>query len=292
MFFCFRVTLQSPLMDVLDRGAAGTTRNGRSIPAPVHQPPRTSPNRSPVRTQPTNTNSSWRSLSQGITSLRLSNDYVDTPTVGHGRQVQVPHTQTINGLNREADRSRHRAPVLTQPQPTIKKDGGSSGSTNSTTADEQHVEACTDSIICPQCNKCRCDSCTQPRPLPSRWLCDNKFECSFPRGVECISCVCCVRAVFYYCCWDSEGEEGGSVSDDPCACCERPHCCKRWTCLGAFTLCLPCLCLYWPLRGLQAMCTSCYNRCQQRGCTCRRNHLPGSSRLLIDSESSSAWSLM
>lgn len=274
-------------MDVIDRGSGSTTRNGRTVlNAPVHQAPRASPSRSPATLPPSQ--QPFPSLAGSAT--RSLNVYVENPATAasiHGRLPSRHHT--TNGVASQELLSSHtRGPVLTQPQPTIKKDGGSTGSTNSTVAEEQHVEACKDSGFCPQCNKCRCDGCTQRRPLPSRWLCDNKFECSLPRAVDCCSCLCCVRAVFYHCLGDSEGEEGGSISDDPCACCERPHCCKRWTCLGMFALCMPCLLLYWPLRCGEALLTSCYNRCTRRGCTCRRDRLPGSRRLLIDSESSSA----
>ncbi|XP_078370392.1 uncharacterized protein LOC144654180 [Oculina patagonica] len=61
--------------------------------------------------------------------------------------------------------------------------------------------------------------------------------------VECCSCMCCVKAVFYHCTKDDEFEK--NWADEPCAC-EVPgtECVARWSILGMFSLFIPCLVCY------------------------------------------------
>ena len=214
---------------------------------------------------------------------RAANEYVDTPTATITRP---PHMHTTNGstcVTQQPPSLETRLPVppvTQQPTHTVKKDPNFNMDNNS---------ECKLSIYCPQCHKCRCGQCTGKKELPRRWLCNNKCELSVQRLVEVASCLCVVRCVFYHCCSNADGDTSVSPSDDPCACCEMPNCCKRWTCMGLMSLALPCLCLYWPMKcGLNA-CTFCYNQCCRRqGCRCRRDKVPGSKHLLLDSESSSA----
>ncbi|XP_054929620.2 protein sprouty [Dermacentor andersoni] len=107
-----------------------------------------------------------------------------------------------------------------------------------------------DSIICGRCGRCRCDACQGPRPLPSRWVCGDKVHCSAGALVDCCSCVCCAKGLFYHWAKDYDLDTDVSCADQPCSC--APHRrCARWACLGLLSLLLPCLCLYWPLRGQQ-----------------------------------------
>ncbi len=258
-------------------------------PVPVHQPiiqpnsvvppprPQRLPPSRPVPPPSIRDLTPIITLEQGRPGPRQRNEYVDTPQVAPARPPPPRNTHS--------PKTKPDLVITSQPQPALKKDPPSSSSTQGG-EEENHGPACQDSIICSQCGRCRCDACTQPRELPRRWLCDNKCECSAQRCVDVTSCLCCVQAVFYHCFKDMDDEEM-AATDDPCACCDRPHCCKRWICLGIMALCLPCLCCYWPLRCGLSLCTSCYNRCSHRGCRCRRDKLPGSKRLLIDSESSS-----
>ncbi|XP_061706600.1 protein sprouty [Cydia pomonella] len=112
-----------------------------------------------------------------------------------------------------------------------------------------------DSIVCERCGRCRCEQCARPRPLPSRWLCGSCL-CSAEACVDYASCMCCVKALFYHC--GSGEDEAGS----PCAC--GP----RLACVGLLSLPLPCLWLYWPLRGLAAAGAAGYARCRRAGCRC------------------------
>lgn len=127
------------------------------------------------------------------------------------------------------------------------------------------------SITCPQCEKCRCEGCQKPRQLPSRWLCGKSCLCSAESVLDYATCLCCVKALFYHCSKDHEidNENGNSIScaDDPCSC--LPHRrTTRWGCLGALSLCLPCLVCYWPMRGAISLCASCYASQSRKGCRC------------------------
>lgn len=127
------------------------------------------------------------------------------------------------------------------------------------------------SITCPQCEKCRCEGCQKPRQLPSRWLCGKSCLCSAESVLDYATCLCCVKALFYHCSKDHEidNENGNSIScaDDPCSC--LPHRrTTRWGCLGALSLCLPCLVCYWPMRGAISMCAACYASQSRKGCRC------------------------
>jgi len=195
---------------------------------------------------------------------RCLNEYVDTPHTG-----EPPSSRVLLPA----------PPIFTQPSPSgLKPDP----------AKDSHEEEHSESIYCSRCRKCQCQACTEPRELPSRWICNNKCHCSALKIVDYCSCLCCVQCVFYHCCKDSATDDDFSATDDPCACCEKPDCFKRWTCMGLASLVLPCLCFYWPLRCSVALCTKCYNRCTRKGCRCKKEKLPpGQKRLLIDSESSS-----
>lgn len=113
-----------------------------------------------------------------------------------------------------------------------------------------------DSIVCEACGRCRCEQCQRPRPLPSRWLCGRSCLCSAEACVDYASCMCCVKALFYHC---GSGEE---EAREPCAC--GP----RLACVGALAAPLPCLLLYWPLRGCAALGAALYGRCRRSGCRC------------------------
>ena len=121
-------------------------------------------------------------------------------------------------------------------------------------------EQCDDSVYCKICGKCRCKACTQPKL-------SSKKQHMAKRAVDVASCMCCVKACFYHC---NDEEESGE-SDEPCACTSQPHCCSRWTTMAVLSIFLPCLCLYWPLKGCVTLCQKCYRRCSVRGCRCRRD---------------------
>lgn len=128
------------------------------------------------------------------------------------------------------------------------------------------------SIMCNFCGRCRCESCREPPPLPSKWLCDNKCFCSADTILDYASCLCCVKGLFYHCVDGSgpggiDGEAAGSCADEPCSCTGNKKA-SRWACLGALTLLMPCLLCYWPFKGCVALCELCYARHAAQGCRC------------------------
>ncbi|KOX78673.1 Protein sprouty [Melipona quadrifasciata] len=134
------------------------------------------------------------------------------------------------------------------------------------------------SIMCNFCGRCRCESCREPPPLPSKWLCDNKCFCSAETILDYASCLCCVKGLFYHCVDGNGGggggggigEAAGSCADEPCSCTGNRRA-SRWACLGALTLVMPCLLCYWPFKGCVALCEVCYARHAAQGCRCNPN---------------------
>ena len=66
--------------------------------------------------------------------------------------------------------------------------------------------------------------------------------------LECCTCICCVKALFYHCTKDRDLE--GNWADQPCSC-KGPgvECAARWGILGILSLFMPCLCCYPVLNG-------------------------------------------
>ena len=76
--------------------------------------------------------------------------------------------------------------------------------------------------------------------------------------IDCVSCMCGVKAVIYHCTKDSDEE--GMVEARPCSCGPpRKSCMARWGCLAACSVFLPCLLCYLPLKGCSEVCV-CYKR--------------------------------
>ncbi|CAL7952362.1 unnamed protein product [Xylocopa violacea] len=131
------------------------------------------------------------------------------------------------------------------------------------------------SIMCNFCGRCRCESCREPPPLPSKWLCDNKCLCSADAILDYASCLCCVKGLFYHCADGSsaagiDAEAARGCADEPCSCTGNRRA-TRWACLGALTLVMPCLLCYWPFKGCVALCEMCYARHAAQGCRCNPN---------------------
>lgn len=173
----------------------------------------------------------------------------------------------------------NRLPILTQPCVTFQKE-------KAEVSEDSHRES---SIICSECRRCKCDACRNPKPLPSTWICGNKYQCSAETAVDYCSCMCCVKGLFYHCAKDYEMDSDVSCADKPCSC--NPHWrCLRWGCLGMLTMVLPCLLCYFPLKGCLKMCEACYKRYNSRGCQCRdttkrkENSEPLHSKRLLDIE--------
>ena len=208
---------------------------------------------------------------------RTVNEYVETPL----RPTSEHPVKNFGDLERDPPHHaalhlpiHKRHPVTKQPGAavTFKKDAPGSSSSVSAPSDAgtSRGECNRSSIICRECGRCRCESCRQPRPLPSRWLCNNKCFCSAGTSLDYASCLCCVKALFYHCSKDYElDHDDGSAScaDDPCSC--GPHrLLARWGCLAALSFVLPCLWCYWPLKGCVGLCEKCYAGYSNQGCRC------------------------
>lgn len=199
---------------------------------------------------------------------RKLNEYVDTPRsplihagkTGHPNfHCVTPKSVKVNLNPRERVVLPNRTSqsiIRTQPisvSPPLKK--------------ELQKEVSDNSIICSKCGKCRCGSCTKDQELPYKSVLSRANCSSLDEALEFCTCVCCVKGVFYHCSKEEQDVEFECMAE-PCAGCSRPRCCERWTCILAMSLCLPCLCLYPPAKLCLMGCTSCYNKCRKKGCTC------------------------
>jgi len=140
------------------------------------------------------------------------------------------------------------------------------------------------SITCPYCRKCRCEACATPRSLPSRWICSKSVHCGPEPFLDYVTCLCCVKALFYHCGKDHEPDGGISCADKPCSC--APHRkFWRWGYMTAMSLVIPCLCLYWPCKGCIKLTEKAYQKYHSNGCTCN-NHSGVTSMQAGDDHSS------
>ncbi|XP_059144689.1 protein sprouty homolog 2-like [Physella acuta] len=230
-------------------------------------------------------------LDQTRSGPRTTNEYVDSPRAQPPLPLK-PQLVTLVGVGSSSPGFAHRishttrgaltptpSPVVSQQpaskSPPLKEpvnlldgtrggDGGANGGSALARAGLNHGEG----IICEQCGKCQCESCTEPRSLPSHWCCRNTCEVSPDNVLEVCTCFCCVKCMFYHC----GAEEDNPCYENPCGCCSTPHCCQRWTVMGMMSLCLPCLWTYWPAKACLAASTSCYRRCRRKGCQCNVKH--------------------
>lgn len=188
---------------------------------------------------------------------RSANEYVETPF----RPVAPPPPAPPRPARLELP----PIPVTKQPAASFTKDPPPECATRP-------------SIMCPDCGRCRCESCQQPRPLPQKWVCNNSYLISADSVIDYTSCLCCVKGLFYHC---SESDGDQSCADAPCGCNPDKRV-ARWSCLTALSLVLPCLWLYWPLRGCKRVVEACYARHSRTGCRCRPP-LPTPEKRLLDS---------
>ena len=161
----------------------------------------------------------------------------------------------------------------------------STSSSNSSSGDERDgaLPRCVGGrdrgTVCRRCGRCRCRDCAAAEQSSTLRRARS--------AVDVVSCMCCVRSLFYHCLKDDAGDEL-DCSDEPCACSGRPHCAARWAVMAALLPCLPCLCLYLPLRcSVDAACSrSSPGTARSCRCSARNSRHPGLKGLL-ESESSS-----
>ncbi|XP_023658500.2 protein sprouty homolog 1-like [Paramormyrops kingsleyae] len=155
---------------------------------------------------------------------------------------------------------RGQPPVLTQPGPGVESLKPAVRATDE--ADDAHR------FICERCGRCKCGECTAPRTLPSCLACRGLCLCSADSAVENATCMCLVRALFYHC---SDDDQGDSCADSPCSL-SRPHCCSRFLSMGLLSGLLPCLLCYPPGKGCVRACQGCYDRARRPGCRCKHSN--------------------
>ena len=70
--------------------------------------------------------------------------------------------------------------------------------------------------------------------------------------VDCCTCLCCVKAMFYHCSEDDSDDCHMDASIDPCSC-QGPGtgCAGRWGILGVLSVCMPCLLCYPLIRAFR-----------------------------------------
>lgn len=213
---------------------------------------------------------------------RRQNEYIETPL---RPQLPAPKVPVKTRLKEDASAGSElcQRPITAQPiaKPSAKTSGAPANPTVSPALDPHG-----DSIICRQCRRCRCEACRGPRPLPSRWICNDKCLCSGTTAVDYCSCMCCVRGLFYHWAKDYEMDTDVSCADQPCSCAPHKRA-LRWFCLGLLSVPLPCLCCYWPLRGCLGTCERGYSTCTGRGCRCAPPRTPPAApeKRLLDTHS-------
>ncbi len=124
------------------------------------------------------------------------------------------------------------------------------------------------SIICQDCGKCRCAACRAPRKLPKKWLCGNSCLCSKNTVIDDLSCMCCVKGLFYHC-----GKDAEDFDEDahPCSL-KNGHALARFGCMAILVPFLPCLLCYPVLGGCAKATEAVYSKCTSSGCRCNVNN--------------------
>lgn len=209
--------------------------------------------------QPLSTSISLESPRPGLE--RTQNLYVDAPLkkVIVNQPLNLPQAASKGGKRKAASNSasNNLRPNNSQPPAVMLKKGLS---------EESESDLIEDSIICRECGLCKCEACRTPRRLPEKWLCKENCLCSSETVLDTLSCMCCVKAVFYHCGKDSE--EAASDLERPLECSGDKSCCLRWTFLTAITPLLPCLLCYPVLRGCVEAAEAVYQKCTNSGCKC------------------------
>ena len=205
-----------------------------------------------------------------------------TTTTAAGVAAPSPGVEAPQGEVTESARTRRGGGLAVKMRRLLSCVGTSSDSSSSSEGDGERVDGlprCVGGAMCRRCGRCRCRDCAAAEQSSALRRARS--------AVNIVSCMCCVRCLFYHCLKDDAGDEL-DCSDEPCACSERPHCAARWAVMGALVPCLPCLCLYVPLRCMVDAACRRSSLGSSRSCHCntRSSRHPGLKGLL-ESESSS-----
>lgn len=120
-------------------------------------------------------------------------------------------------------------------------------------------------LICRHCGRCKCQACTSPKPLPSRWICDGSFLCNAEKLVDYSSCMCCVKFGLYH----RRRIQLDTEDFDSCLGCGGSGAGTKWTLFTMACAFLPCFWFYFPLRGCAWAAENFYSRTTLVGCRCQ-----------------------
>ncbi|CAM1302854.1 SPRY2 (predicted) [Pycnogonum litorale] len=205
---------------------------------------------------------------------RRQNEYVETPLRpqqnAKSRDKSI-EDERLAGKRVVPDVLRHIKPVTKQPSSvtTFKKDVIKPSFESDNSTDLSSSDRHGDSIICSECGRCKCESCRNPKKLPFKWLCRDGCLCSADSVVDYLSCMCCVKGLFYHCA-NIDSDDGTSCTDQPCSCVPHRRC-LRWTSMSLLSFVLPCLWCYCPMKGCVKLCELCYSKVTNHGCTCSKD---------------------
>jgi len=221
---------------------------------------------STVRTSSSSSRLTLANLNRHVDSSRSRkmNDYRDFPNTATSTSttaaaVRPGDSRSVGRSSTETDQI--SSPPLLRDIGLSEKNGGDGDDNRAKKENKKRrskVSECRESIICQRCGRCRCRECARHITPTGR------------RAVEICSCVSCVRRVVAV--RRHQQHYDGDDDQEPCACspCRR-DCCRRWALLVVLSVCLPCLCFYWPLRCVVGLCSRCAGR-QARGCHCVERH--------------------
>ena len=187
------------------------TSSGVGTPStsPALQRLQTSRRSLPITKQPISSSSSSSSAFPTKDSSKTTTSSLSYPSSRHGQRGAGDEMVGLSLVATNCNADATSCPALTSSSSSTLRTILSSSSSS------RNGGKGGDSIICSECNRCRCQSCRTPRPLPSKWLCGDKCLCSAESCVDYVSCLCCVKGLFYHC--------GPATEDDPRYDDERLH---------------------------------------------------------------------
>lgn len=243
----------------------------KNVPTPPTQPTQLSAAAAPAALQllPSSQNWSGVTLTQPRPEPdREKNLYTEAPKKLLPQQVlDLPSSATKQppataSLEEAASLDSSSISVI-PPHHPHKSAAGLKTSNSEKYGDTRNIE----SIFCQRCGKCKCAACVRPRKLPEKWLCQGTLLCSKKTVVDGLSCMCCVRGLFYHCTKDSQKGEI-DPQKEPCACTGN-QAAARWGIMLPLLPLIPCLIAYPVWSACAKMTESVYAKCTASGCQCQ-----------------------
>lgn len=230
--------------------------------------------------KPTTTNHDHRPAIKGFKTLlparpidAVTSSSRDTAMTNHDRAssslyprhiVSNTKPKTLQPTLDTIDNRSHR--LHCQPKRT------NQAGTRSVTVSSPTTMTSSSSVMCPDCGRCRCKDCRQPRQLPSTYLCSGRrCLCSVDSCVDWVSCAWCLKAYDYHSRRNKDGK-GSADGREQWRNSNKHHRWLRWTCAALACLFLPCLWCYVPLKACATAASYCYGRCHDNACRCSKKN--------------------